>query len=62
MLEARHDDDDDDISSYFDDHGNEAYIDVNYVEPSISFHIFFVQAFKIVVDSCKFSLLLLYIL
>ena len=34
-----------------------------YVMPSISFQtFFFVQAFKIVVDSCKFSILLLYIL
>ena len=30
--------------------------------PSISFETFFVQAFKIVVDSWKFSMLLLYIL
>ena len=30
--------------------------------PSISFQTFFVQAFKIVVDSWKFSMLLLYIL
>ena len=29
---------------------------------SISFHTFFVRAFKIVVDSWKFSILLLYIL
>ena len=33
-----------------------------YVVPSISFQIFFVQAFKIVADSWKFSILLLYIL
>ena len=33
-----------------------------YVVPSISFQTFFVQAFKIVVDSGKFSMLLLYIL
>ena len=33
-----------------------------YVVNSISFQIFFVQAFKIVVDSWKFSILLLYIL
>ena len=33
-----------------------------YVVPSISFQTFFVQAFKIVVDSWKFSILLLYIL
>ena len=32
-----------------------------YVVPSISFQTFFVQAFKIVVDSWKFSMLLLYI-
>ena len=32
------------------------------VVPSISFQIFFVQAFKIVIDSWKFSMLLLYIL
>ena len=31
-----------------------------YVVPSISFRIFFVQAFKIVIDSWKFSMLLLY--
>ena len=30
--------------------------------PSISFQTFFVQAFKIVIDSSKFSMLLLYIL
>ena len=30
--------------------------------PSISFQIFFVQAFKIVIDSWKFTMLLLYIL
>ena len=34
----------------------------SYEEPSISFQTFFVQAFKIVVDSWKFSMLLLYIL
>ena len=33
-----------------------------YVGPSISFYTFFVQAFKIVVDSWKFTILLLYIL
>ena len=33
-----------------------------YVEPSISFQTSFVQVFKIVVDSWKFSMLLLYIL
>ena len=33
-----------------------------YVVYSISFQTFFVQAFKIVVDSWKFSMLLLYIL
>ena len=33
-----------------------------YVRHTISFHIFFVWAFKIVVDSWKFSMLLLYIL
>ena len=33
-----------------------------YVVHSISFHTFFVQAFKIVVDSRKFTMLLLYIL
>ena len=32
------------------------------VVPSISFRTFFVQAFKIVIDSWKFSILLLYIL
>ena len=41
---------------YFDLHGNW------YVGNSISFQTFFVQAFKIVVDSWKFSMLLLYIL
>ena len=34
----------------------------SYMVPSIRFQIFFVQAFKIVVDSWKFSMLLLYIL
>ena len=34
----------------------------NYVEHSISFQTFIVQAFKIVIDSWKFSMLLLYIL
>ena len=33
-----------------------------YVVHLISFQTFFVQAFKIVVDSCKFTMLLLYIL
>ena len=33
-----------------------------YVVPSISFQSFFVQAFKIVVDSFKFTMLLLYVL
>ena len=33
-----------------------------YVVPSISFQTFFVQAFKIIVDSWKFSILVLYIL
>ena len=33
-----------------------------YMVHSISFQTFFVQAFKIVVDSWKFSMLLLYIL
>ena len=33
-----------------------------YVVPSIGFQTFFVQAFKIVVDSWKFTMLLLYIL
>ena len=33
-----------------------------YVVHSISFQIFFVQAFKIVIDSWKFTILLLYIL
>ena len=32
------------------------------MEPSISFQTFFVQAFKIVIDSWKFSMILLYIL
>ena len=35
---------------------------MTYKVPSISFETFFVQAFKIVVDSWKFSMLLLYIL
>ena len=34
----------------------------SYVVPSINFQTFFVEAFKIVVDSWKFSMLLLYIL
>ena len=34
----------------------------NYVVHSISFQTFFVQVFKIVIDSWKFSMLLLYIL
>ena len=34
----------------------------NYVVPSIRFHTFFVLAFKIVIDSWKFTMLLLYIL
>ena len=39
------------------------YIDIHiYVVPSISFQTFFVQAFKIVVDSWKLTMLLLYIL
>ena len=33
---------------------------IMYVVPSISFQTFFVQAFKIVIDSWKFSMLLLY--
>ena len=37
------------------------YIYIHMV-PSISFQTFFVQAFKIVIDSWKFSMLLLYIL
>ena len=53
VLPARYDDDDDDdIYIYI-------YI---YVVPSISFQTFFVLAFKIVVDSWKFTMLLLYIL
>ena len=35
---------------------------IKYVVHSISFQTFFVQAFKIVIDSWKFSILLLYIL
>ena len=35
---------------------------MKYEVPSISFQPFFVQAFKIVIDSWKFSILLLYIL
>ena len=38
------------------------HLHVIYVVPSISFRIFFVQAFKIVVDSSKFTRLFLYIL
>ena len=38
------------------------YIYKMYVVHSISFQTFFVQAFKIVVDSWKFTMLLLYIL
>ena len=37
-------------------------ISKKYVVPSISFQTFFVQAFKIVVDSWKFTMFLLYIL
>ena len=48
VLPARHDDDD-------------IYIYI-YIVPSISFQTFFVDAFKIVVDYSKFSMLLLYIL
>ena len=36
--------------------------EVMYVVPSISFQTYFVHAFKIVIDSWKFSMLLLYIL
>ena len=36
--------------------------DLTYVMNSISFQTFFVQAYKIVVDSCKFSMLLQYII
>ena len=36
--------------------------EIIYVVPSISFQTSFVQAFKIIVDSWKFSMLLLYIL
>ena len=38
------------------------WTDMKYVVPSISFQTFFVQAFKIVIDSWKFHMLLLYIL
>ena len=37
-------------------------VDSTYVEPSISFQAFFVQAFNIVGDSWRFNMLLLYIL
>ena len=37
------------------------YGHLTYVGPSISFQTFFVQAFKIVVNSWKFTMLLLYI-
>ena len=37
-------------------------LDTIYVVHSISFQTFFVQVFKIIVDSWKFSMLLLYIL
>ena len=37
------------------------YIYIKYEVPSISFQTFFVQVYKIVVDSWKFSMLLLYI-
>ena len=40
----------------------EKYSYENYVVPSISLKTFFVKAFKIVVDSWKFGILLLYIL
>ena len=43
-------------------HMSLTYITGSYVVYSISFQTFFVQAFKIVVDSWKFSMLLLYIL
>ena len=39
-----------------------SFVILIYVVPSISFQTFFVQAFKIVEDSWKFSTLLLYIL
>ena len=38
------------------------YIDLIYVVYSIGFQTYFVKAFKIVVDSWKFSILLLYFL
>ena len=38
------------------------FYSVTYEVPSISFQTFFVQAFKIVVDSWKFIMLLIYIL
>ena len=41
---------------------NRAVYPTIYVVPSISFQTFFVQAIKIVIDSWKFSILLLYIL
>ena len=41
---------------------NHGLIVIMYVVHSISFHTFFVQAYKIVVDTWKFSMLLLYIL
>ena len=37
-------------------------LEIIYVEPSLSFQTIFVQASKIIVDSWKFSMLLLYIL
>ena len=44
-------------------HGGSYYLQaIIYVVHSISFQTFFVQAFKIIVDSGKFSMLLLYIL
>ena len=41
---------------------DDIYSRATYVVHSISFQTFFEQAFKIVVDSWKFSMLLLYIL
>ena len=59
------------LLTHFDDVDNSIKVDkllqfnvapiTNYVVHSISFQTFFVQAFKIIVDSWKFTMLLLYI-
>ena len=49
-------------SGVFKNFINKVCLQIIYEVPSISFRLFFVQAFKIVVDSWKFPMLLLYIL